>query len=457
MVAPSLGAIVARGVSLRRLSLPTMLAFAVLAGCSIDDRKLTEHDGLGDDSGGRGGNAGTDSGGSSGSSGRGGTSATGGAAGRGGSSGTSGSGGFDAARDCDGDPIDIDADVVRGCLMQVGCNPFVPSTSLSFCISNQRLRTFSQDDCGSGAMNCDDYLECRGQGYYDGADCTSGEPVYCESETLGVACARYPYAIDCGKFGGTCATYTDDGGDERVWCSFPELGTCTDPAGAYQCSTDDIAYTCVGGTAYGNDCQLLGSTCRDGTCYYVLPGCSEPGATCGTATRLDLCFEDTSDVARYECAQGLGCKETSTSAGCVAPGCAINEACTESCSGTELTFCYGGSPVTLDCTDYGFRRCLESTPANGNVAFAYCAFPETAVDRACEVEDTDNACGTCAKTECCAAWTACIDNPECVGYINCASDCAGASACIEACDEMYPLGTASYDAFFSCRDDACSC
>ncbi|HVR18037.1 MAG TPA: hypothetical protein VMS65_00025, partial [Polyangiaceae bacterium] len=175
-----------------------------------------------------------------------------------------------------------------------------------------------------------------------------------------------------------------------------------------------------------------------------------------TAARLDLCY-DSLDVARYTCAPGLACDESSTSAGCVAPGCALTQPCAESCSGTELTFCYGGVPVTLDCTDYGFRRCLESTPSSGGAPLAYCAFPDTAIDRLCEVEDTDNTCGACAKTECCPAWTACIDNPDCVDYIDCANNCAGVSTCIDTCDAMYPLGVANYDAFFACRDVACGC
>jgi hypothetical protein len=437
-----------------RSSLLAALALVTFGGCvSIDDRKLTEHGG--DDEGGSSGSATGGSAGRGGGSGRGGT-ATGGSAGKGGTSGASGTGGLDGFDDCDGDPLEVDEAVVRACLLQVGCNPFVPSTSLSFCITNQRLRTFSQDDCGTGATSCDEYLECRGQGYYNDADCTSGEPVYCETETLGVSCARYPYAIDCAKFGGVCATYTDDAGSERVWCRIPELDGCAEASDTQQCSDSGVSYQCIDGTAFGNDCPLLGSECRDGTCYYVLPACTTPGASCGTTTRLDLCY-DSMDVARYECAGGLACEEAASNAGCVAPGCTPDEPCAESCSGTELTFCYGGVPVTRDCTDYGFRRCLESTPAAGGDPLAYCAFPETAVDRACEVEDTDNTCGACAKRECCAAWTACLDNPECTGYINCATDCAGVSTCVEACADEFPLGTASYDAFFACRDIACGC
>jgi hypothetical protein len=466
-------------VTLKRNSrLSVLLVLVAVGACSIDDRNLSPHDGdagdagdAGDDSGGTGGSSGDTSGGTAGkggsgttggTAGKGGSSTTGGTAGKGGStsggtSGKGGSGAFGGTEDCDGDALEVDEDLVRACLMQVGCNPFVPSVSLSFCITNQRLNTFSQDDCGTGATSCDEYLACRGQGYYDGADCTSGDAVYCEDETLGVACSRYPYAIDCAKFGGTCATYTDDTDEQRVWCKVPGHDTCTEPEGMKQCDAAGISYQCIDGVAFGNDCDLIGSECRDGTCYYVLPACTTPGVTCGSATRVDVCY-DSEDLARYQCAPGLGCEESATSANCLAPGCTATSPCTESCDGTELTFCYGGVPVTLDCTDYGFRRCIESTPTAGEDPLAFCGIPASAVDTACEVQETDTTCGACAKTECCPAWTACLDNPDCIAYRGCVNACAESdTTCIEGCGDMYPLGLASSDAFFACRLSACSC
>jgi hypothetical protein len=451
-----------------RASLSALFAVALVASCAIDDRKLEVHEG--DDSrggsggtrGGASGKGGTDTGGTSGTGGTstGGTSGKGGTStggtGKGGTSGTSGSGGFGAAEDCNGDPIEIDEALVQACLLQTGCNPFVPNTSVSFCISNQRLRTFSLDDCGTGATTCDDFLECSGQGYHTPQSCDTGEPVYCETETLGVSCSRYAYAIDCAKFGGVCQTYNDDAGDLRVWCRIPELDGCTEPSDTSQCDPNGVAYTCIGGTAFGNDCPELGSECRDGSCYYVLPGCSTTGATCGTATRLDRCYVD-GDLARYECAPGLGCEEDDpANAECRAPGCTDTEPCAESCSGTELTFCYGRVPVTVDCGDYGFRKCLETTN-DIDETFAFCAFPEGFPDRICEVEATDSACGTCAKQDCCAEWTACLDDPDCVGYLNCTDPCAADSICIEQCGTTYPLGLAAYLEFLDCRDAACGC
>ena len=64
---------------------------------------------------------------------------------------------------------------------------------------------------------------------------------------------------------------------------------------------------------------------------------------------------------QFDCGStGLECALESY-AYCLAPGCsgADVDGCVESCSGSELTFCYGGAPVTIDCEDYGFDGCKE--------------------------------------------------------------------------------------------------
>jgi hypothetical protein len=71
------------------------------------------------------------------------------------------------------------------------------------------------------------------------------------------------------------------------------------------------------------------------------------------------------------------------------------------------------------------------------------------------VEDTDSPCGACGKENCCTEWTACADEPDCIDYLVCASDCAGATACIDVCESMYSLGLATFDEYVSCRNPAC--
>ena len=47
----------------------------------------------------------------------------------------------------------------------------------------------------------------------------------------------------------------------------------------------------------------------------------------------------------------------------------------DSCSddGTQLTFCYGGTPYTVTCADYGFTQCLAGKDDSG-APFAGCRF-----------------------------------------------------------------------------------
>jgi hypothetical protein len=222
-----------------------------------------------------------------------------------------------------------------------------------------------------------------------------------------------------------------------------------------QCGATDIAYTCVNGQAFGTNCRDVGAECRDGSCYYVLESCPTPGVSCNGSATLDICY-DTNELAGYDCAPGLGCVEDAATADCRAPGCSTDETCNESCSGTELTFCYGRVPVTIDCAEYGFRTCITTTLSGSDTLTSYCAFPETAPDRACEVRDIDDACFACGKQNCCTEWTACLDDPDCVDYLVCANECAGASACIDVCESMYLRGLAVYTEYSLCRNTACS-
>ena len=82
---------------------------------------------------------------------------------------------------------------------------------------------------------------------------------------------------------------------------------------------------------------------------------------------------------KYSCGTvGLSCAVTTGTEYCLAPGCTaadVDTGCTESCSddGTQLTFCYGGAPYTVTCSDYGFTQCLSDTSDTGT-PFAACRF-----------------------------------------------------------------------------------
>jgi hypothetical protein len=83
---------------------------------------------------------------------------------------------------------------------------------------------------------------------------------------------------------------------------------------------------------------------------------------------------------KYDCgAVGLGCNITSSTEYCLAPGCKaadVDTNCQESCSadGSSLTFCYGGAPYTVKCSDYGFTQCLDGTDPDTSKPFAACRF-----------------------------------------------------------------------------------
>lgn len=338
-------------------------ALALAGGCSIDDRVLTETDGEAGDG------AGGSSGGSGGKGGSGGSS--GGSGGTGGG-GTSGTGGY---VDCDGDRVAVDMDVVKACILHTSCHPYLPSNSISQCVTYQTLRAFPQGDCGTGSDDCADFRACAGYGYYDGDGCESGVDALCEGNT-GVRCsAEFSVEFDCDP-GTTCEVLT--GG--AVGCLMPE--TCTEEDGTSRCD-GNIHYSCQGGMRYGGDCSVSGAMCRlddvtgSTACYYVAPTCNNPDTVeCGASGRIDLCTTTGTSV-HYQCAPGLGCSvEGESGAWCLAPGCTPETPCSESCDGTELTICYGSIPVTVDCRDYGLTRCIESTLSDDSGSVYRCAVPE---------------------------------------------------------------------------------
>jgi hypothetical protein len=353
---------------------PAVLS-ALALGCSVDGRVLTETDGQSGESAGaaagRGGNGGTGgtSGGKGGSAGTGGT----GSAGKGGSGGVGG-----GYVDCDGDPVSVDMGVVKGCVLQTGCHPYLPTTSISQCVTYQTLRAFPQGDCGTSSDSCADFRACAKYGYYDGSGCTGTVEALCEGNA-GVFCSgEFSSEFDC-DLGTTCELVVTADGD-RAGCRFPD--SCSEPDGTAVCD-GNLHYSCRDGARYGGDCAASGAMCRldDDTgstaCYYVTPTCSSPDTVeCGAADRIDLCTTAGTTV-HYECAGGLGCAlDDEGDAWCLAPGCTPDTPCTESCSGTELTLCYGSIPVTVDCRDYGLSRCMASTLSDETTPIHRCAVPE---------------------------------------------------------------------------------
>jgi hypothetical protein len=170
-----------------------------------------------------------------------------------------------------------------------------------------------------------------------------------------------PYFTDCERMGGTCDIRPDNIADCVVVdsCSEP------DPTGsenyASGCVGDDYYY-CAGGKGFGNDCTKFAADCEMGDngygCFYSVTSCGADSTSCSGDTIVQ-CTDG--ERFQYDCGStNLECT-IDTYSYCLAPGCSGADAddCTESCSGSELTFCYGGAPVTIDCQDYGFDSCKE--------------------------------------------------------------------------------------------------
>jgi hypothetical protein len=384
-------------------SFASLCVLAALGACSVDDRVLTETegeagDGTGGTTGGSGGGAGQGGTGGTNSAGKGGTGTAGkggtssggkggtGGAGRGGTGGTGGAGkggtggaGKGGASsgpvDCDGDPLDVDMDVVKACLLQASCHPYLPTTSISTCVTYQTLRAFTQGDCGTSSDDCADFRACSGYGYYGGTGCTSTVEALCEENT-GVLCSgEFSVEFDCDP-GTTCEVLA--GADrDTVGCRHPDA--CTEADDTRVCD-GNLYDRCLGGVRYGGDCAASGAMCEaneDGTtsCLYVTSPCDTPGTVeCGATDRIDFCT-DAGSAILYNCAPGLGCTPGDATAWCLAPGCTPTTPCEESCTGAELTLCYGSIPVTVDCRDYGLTQCIESTLTDGMTTIYRCGVP----------------------------------------------------------------------------------
>lgn len=312
--------------------------------------------------------------------------------------GTAGEGGADESgagrfRGCDGTPFLGSDAILRSCIFRVGCQPWTfPTDTISRCLSENTQLSRAYQNCSMNAASCADVAACEGShietafcaGKSDGTYCNGSEIAYCNA---------YPYAHDCAKDGGTCKDFGTeiDSFGTRVACVLPGIASCTETSQTPRCGGADDAYSyrCHDLLAYGTKCTRLGGECNDaGVCETPID-CDSPGVVCEQDS-ASVC--DGHSRAVYDCGSvGLRCDTTKSYIAdeahhCLAPGCTREdlEACHESCAGTTLTVCYGGSPVSVNCRDYGFKKCVEydyscSANATGNcvdpsqtVSYAQC-------------------------------------------------------------------------------------
>jgi len=124
-------------------------------------------------------------------------------------------------------------------------------------------------------------------------------------------------------------------------------------------------------------CNLSSTSCADfEVCEHTEELCTRSNSSrCEGNDAVTVCSDGTQ--LRYDCGSvGLACATTGRREYCFAPGCNaadIDFVCNEGCSddGSSLTFCYGGLPYSVECSDYGFTKCASDTDKDGR-AFAAC-------------------------------------------------------------------------------------
>jgi hypothetical protein len=355
----------------------SVLGYLALAGgCAnlVGLSSLDDEDAIGeggdDGIGGSGGK-----GGSSGSAGKGGGAGEGGTAGE-----PTGAGGaYTGPVDCNGDPFEINEEVVRSCLLYESCYPYAPDTGISTCVTVNVQQAFSGRACTATAESCEDILDCTGAGFVDdNAPVTCSDAVARCEGNLAVNCGGLndipPFFIDCDRMGGECGIRPDDIADCLVndACTQPDPGPGESYASGCVENTD-LYYYCAGGKGYGYDCTNFAANCEEtetgGGCFYSVTSCGADSVSCSGDTAVQ-CVDG--ERYQYDCGSvGLSCAVDPPYRYCLAPGCTTTDAdtCEESCSGSELTFCYGGAPVTVDCQDYGFESCRE---VEDGIVYALC-------------------------------------------------------------------------------------
>jgi hypothetical protein len=381
------------------LALPALSVFGCSSIIGLGDYTVAEAGGGKPSSIGSAGSAGSaDSAGSAGQ-----TSSNGGDAGAGGE----GNGGStpSGTLGCDGKTsFKPNEDIVRSCLLRTGCDPsFNPIRNISTCVTFNTQAALPGESCNLTSKTCADYEACEHIGVAGDDLCGGTKTTRCENGKA-INCGNYKgndRFADCAIVGQGCDTYTYTNDLVYADCTvrLDDTDTCVDKpdddATEYcnQASGDDPSrYYCWGGKAFGNTCTAqakceddLEGTDADGnvtgggdaSCFFNLTKCTQPVTpTCNGKIATEC---SGGSLFKYDCGSvGLDCNITSSSEYCLAPGCKATDVdtnCTESCSddGTQLTFCYGGTPYTVTCADYGFTQCLSDTDDNG-APFAACRF-----------------------------------------------------------------------------------
>lgn len=277
-------------------------------------------------------------------------------------SGGPGGGGQGGTTAC-GSQFSANKKIVDSCVLANSCSPFVPTSSISTCISLDVQEALGGTACTATATSCSDVQLCEGYGFTNSSQCPAGQSGWRCDGNIAVNCDQ-KYFVSCDKRGGTCTMYDSNNDFVPDTAGCLVVDSCTEQDGTTSCQGDTL-YTCVGGQGFGAVCTNLSAKCEgqggQSSCLYAAPACSGQVAPCDGQT-AEQCVNG--KLLRYDCAAvGLTCDAEPGGPYCVAPGCKLADvkACHESCSGSVLHLCYGGASYKVDCKTYGFSRCRQLT------------------------------------------------------------------------------------------------
>lgn len=271
---------------------------------------------------------------------------------------------------CDGKPFEGNAEVLRSCILRVGCRPWAfPSDTVSRCLSQNTQKSRSFQNCSLTAKSCTDLEACDGQRQENEFCAGKANGDYCSGTNLVRCFDGTGYSVDCAKDSGLCHDFPASANfpDKLVACVLPGVTGCTADDAVLRCggAGNAYSYACRDKLAYGTKCTKVDMACSADTKRCDVPhDCSIAQVACSGST-AEVC--DGTTKTRFDCASvGLRCETTGSYVGddakqCLAPGCTRENiaSCKERCDGNRLTVCYGGSPVSVDCRDYGFTKCSE--------------------------------------------------------------------------------------------------
>jgi len=115
-------------------------------------------------------------------------------------------------------------------------------------------------------------------------------------------------------------------------------------------------------------------------------------------------------------------------------------------------------PELGNCVGQGDASCVPSPLGAGSPAGG--ASDGSADDQGqgasvCNAGPSPSQCNACAAADCCTPLSVCMPPTTCNTLLACVNDCAGASACIEGCEQRYLDGVTALDAVESCLNLKC--